>query len=224
MLEFELSARIPGQQRKLKVVVDLANFRWRLRDKQAGWDALFADSEGVVEKKPWDVLWLKDNARPSSAVRVILHHPPSAAVDRLRRSGSGRIYRANNQSWSDRRLKWTASQAKPVQPGGADSAIRTEILRLCRAEFPQKKFTFRNYGSGPKGTGCGLLPGEILRQLPVRNNWMAFRTTIAGYELKLTSPTPNWDTFSQHIDKRKRLTGENCTWIPFRGTNRPKPG
>ena len=200
---------------------------WQLTNDKAGaWKRVTGAKTGKFEYKDWGVLWLFDGIKNI----VIVHNPPSRAMDYDTMTGTARLYDVE-PTMKDTILRWALDV-------GTDSkyfAIAKSPLPLSRAAYierlrwlmPAPYMSSNNdlltdklrkddpkvKGAAGKYTSCGSLPGFVSKQV------------ASSKGLKGTAFN-NWMTkFSLNGTNRVRDLGITLgCWVEASSEKKPKPG
>ena len=200
---------------------------WQLTDDKAGaWKSVTAAKTGKFESKDWGVMWLFDGPKNI----VIVHNPPSRAMDYDTLAGSARLYDVDGPM-KDAWLKWTLDL-------GTDSkffAIVKSPLPFARAAYVERlnwlmpapymssnndlltdklrKDDPKVKGTAGKYTSCGSLPGFVSKQV-------AASKRLKGKDFE------NWmNKYSLNGTNKVRDLGKQYgCWVEASSDKKPKPG
>ena len=216
-----------GPTRYAEIELDFVSQGWSLKSGKEQWRDVVTADHGPFEQKPWGVMWLLDNASAVTRTPLILWSAPTSEGDTVHVSGDGRVYQPAFAGVRDSIVKWQflRHSMSAAQPAGDDTPVRRRVVQLCQEAFPQTSgyIYFTSQHSGP-GTNCGAFPGLIMGRYPVVPAYKrgAFKVKTKTDLLYLTSPTTQWKELAEAVDAQ--MNPPKKVWVPFNGSNRPKPG
>jgi hypothetical protein len=207
---------------------------WNLPPAVAKWGGVMYSDRGLLEVKPWGVIWLMDgNGSGKKDCTVILHAAPTGDGGALAQdSGPGRVYAPAGGKFKDSEIQWRLLRRSPSpqlaasKASGATTPVRMRAKQIAEGLLPKAgKLTNGQPEANAIGTGCGEFPGRVLKRMPVLGPGQqgAFQLDVPGAGLLyLTSPTTHWEKFAQAIDRKYQPVRN--TWVEFNGANRPRTG
>lgn len=209
------------------LTLDWSSKKWKVADDKTGsWKRVTEAKTGKFEYKDWGVLWLFDGTRNI----VIVHNPPSRAMDYDTMTGTARLYDVE-PSMKDTILRWALDV-------GTDSkyfAIVKSPLPFSRAAYierlrwlmPAPYMSLNNdlltdklrkddpkvKAAPGKYTSCGSLPGFVSKQVASSKGLKgtAFNNWMTKYSLNGTNKV------------RDLGTAHGC-WVEASADKQPKPG
>lgn len=209
------------------LTLNWASKTWQLNDDKSGaWPRITSAKKGKFEYKDWGVLWLFDGAKNI----VIVHNPPSRAMDYDTMTGTARLYDVE-PAMKDTILRWALDlgsdskyfaivrsplpftrlayieRLRWLMPAPYLSSNNDLLTDKLRKDDPKVK------GTAGKYTSCGSLPGFVSKQVASSKGLKgkAFENWMTKYSLNGTN-------------KVRDLGMAHGCWVEASSDKKPKPG